>query len=134
MSSPICGNCNVSMLAEVERAGLLQLRRFHFCPRCRASTEGVISEGQIEVEEPWFLEVRIPERLSALQLKAIRKSHPSFASIGLAETKRFLVPSTTVRLGPYDYPSHVVDSCARLREAGLTATEEIGLCSESPFG
>jgi len=118
MNSPICANCRVSMYSTARPEGSNLVRYFFVCPRCRATIDDRVEPGQMEIDEPWFLEVFIPERLSAQQLKAIRSAHDSTSRTSLEALRKTLRPSTLLRLGPYTREA-ASETKSKLDAAGL---------------
>jgi hypothetical protein len=101
--------------------GYNRIRRFFFCPRCQVTVDSRVEAGQIEVEEPWFLETLIPDRISTLQLKAIRAASASIRQTSLGTLRRTVEASATLRLGPYATSADARAAQSILQAAGFTA-------------
>lgn len=79
-------------------------------------------DGYQDVESDCVVSVQIPTTVSAGQLSAIRRAHPSFQDLSLAELKQLLVrQSPNAILGPYLRRSVAADCCQHLCDVGLVA-------------
>jgi hypothetical protein len=122
VSAPsVCSACGAVGIDGARPVGPNQIDKFRFCPRCGERSDHALAEGQLEVESDWFVTVELPRELGALQLVAIRASHPEFRERSLATVRLHLADRSSATLGPYLQPQVAAAQRDRLRAAGLTA-------------
>src|SRR5262245_53262451 len=101
MTAPICPNCAVPMHGAASSAGPDKVLHYFICPRCRTQADERLEDGQIEVEEDWFLEISVPKGISPAQLRAIRGAQAPLGEVSMAAFRDLVLRSTVLRLGPY---------------------------------